>query len=214
MDIHLTQDQPYRTEHLGDHELLATILGGERGGELARELMGVYGDLPSLGRASPDDLTVLRGLSAARTRKILAALELGRRAQAARTGRVTIRVSADVFAFYGPRLGHLTHEVFHTMCLDTKHRLVRDERVVEGGLTSCSVLPREALAPALRSASAAVVFVHNHPSGDPAPSSEDLTLTARLKQAGVVLGIKVLDHIIIGEGRYVSLVDEGLFGSL
>ena len=115
---------------------------------------------------------------------------------------------------YAPRLSHLTHEVFHVMCLDTKHRLLRDARVVEGGLTTCSVLPREVFAPALREGAAAVIFVHNHPSGDPTPSNDDLALTARLKQAGSVLGIKPLDHVIVGEGRYVSLVDEGHFSAL
>ena len=123
-------------------------------------------------------------------------------------------MSADVFKLYAPRLSHLDREVFHTLCLDTKHRVLRDARIVEGGLTTCSVLPREVYAPALREGAAAVVFVHNHPSGDPTPSADDLALTARLKQAGSVLGIKALDHVVIGEGRYVSLVDKGQFSSL
>ncbi|MGC4117179.1 MAG: DNA repair protein RadC [Myxococcales bacterium] len=203
---------------LTDAELLATLLGsGTRGAsalDVARDLISTYGDLPALGRAAAADLARLRGVGKAKACALAAALEIGRRAQTPRQVRPAVRVSGDVFAFYGPRLGHLNHEVFHVMCLDTKHRLLRDARVVEGGLTTCSVLPREVYAPALREGAAAVVFVHNHPSGDPTPSTDDLALTARLKQAGTVLGIKPLDHIIIGEGRYVSLVDEGHFASL
>ncbi|MBI5542761.1 MAG: DNA repair protein RadC [Deltaproteobacteria bacterium] len=203
---------------LSDAELLATLLGsGTRGTsalDVARELMATYGDLPALGRAEIADLARLRGVGKAKACAVAAALEIGRRAQKPRRERPAMRVSADVFAFYGPRMAHLTREVFHVMCLDTKNRLLRDARVVEGGLSSCSVLPREVYAPALREGAAAVVFVHNHPSGDPAPSPDDLSLTTRLKQAGKVLGINPLDHVIIGEGRYVSLVDEGSFSVL
>jgi len=203
---------------LTDAELLATLLGsGTRGAsalDVARELMTTYGDLSALGRAAIADLARLRGVGKAKACALAAALEIGRRAQSPRQARAAVRVSADVFAYYGSRLAHLDHEVFHVMCLDTKHRLLRDARVVEGGLTTCSVLPREVYAPALREGASSVVFVHNHPSGDPTPSADDLALTARLKQAGSVLGIKPLDHVIIGEGRYVSLVDEGHFASL
>jgi DNA repair protein RadC len=203
---------------LSDAELIATLLGtGTRGAsalDVAREVMATYGDLSSLGRAEVSDLAMLRGLGPARACALAAALEIGRRAQAPRGERHAVRASADVFAWYRPRLSHLTNEVFHVMCLDAKHRLLRDARIVEGGLTTCSVLPREAFAPALRVGAAAVIFVHNHPSGDPTPSADDLALTARLKAAGLVLGVKTLDHVIVGEGRYVSLVDEGQFGSL
>ena len=203
---------------LSDHDLVAILLGsGCRGAsaiDVAREVMASYGDLGTLGRAQVADLSRIQGVGPARACALAAALELGRRAQAPRQERTRIRVSSDVDAMYAPRLRHLTHEVFHVLCLDVKHRVIRDTRVVEGGLTTCSVLPREVYAPALREAAAAVVFVHNHPSGDPTPSAEDLSLTARLKQAGAVLGIKALDHLVIGDGRYVSLVDEGLFASL
>jgi len=203
---------------LSDVELLATLIGsGTRGAsalDVAQALIARYGDLPGLGRADVADLALQRGLGRAKACALAAALEMGRRAQSPRQARTAVRVSADVFAYYGPRMVHLNREVFHVMCLDTKHRLLRDARVVEGGLTTCSVLPREVFAPALREGAAAVIFVHNHPSGDPSPSSDDLSLTARLKQAGTVLGIKPLDHVIIGDGRYVSLVDDGRFAAL
>jgi len=200
-------------EALSDAELLAALIGsGTRGAsalDVARELMASYGDLPSLGRADIADLATQRGLGPAKACALVAALEIGRRAQTARGARTTVRVSSDVFQFYQPRLMHLMREVFHVMCLDSKHRLLREERIVEGGLTTCSVLPREAYAPALRQGAPAVIFVHNHPSGDPTPSGDDLSLTARLKQAGSVLGIRMLDHVILGEGRFVSLADDG-----
>jgi DNA repair protein RadC len=203
---------------LSDAELLATLLGsGTRGAsalDVAHALLAAYGDLASLGRAEASDLAAHRGVGPAKACALAAALEIGRRAQTPRPSRPAMRAAADVFAFYGPRLSHLRREVFHVMCLDTRHRLLRDARVVEGGLTTCSVLPREVFAPAMREGAPAVVFVHNHPSGDPQPSKEDLALTARLKRAGAVLGIRALDHVIIGEGRYVSLVDEGQFEAL
>lgn len=199
---------------LSDAELLATLIGtGTRGAsalDVARELIATYGDLPSIGRAELVDLVSRRGLGKARACAVAAAMEIGRRAQSPRRPRFVVRVSSDIFAYYGPRLGQLTREVFHVMCLDAKHRLLRDVRIVEGGLTSCLVLPREAYAPALREGAPAVVFVHNHPSGDPEPSEDDLILTARLDQAGKVLGISLVDHIIIGEGRYSSAVDMGI----
>jgi len=194
---------------LSDQEIITTLIGS---GDIASELIATYGDLPSLSRANPTDLENQVGVTKASS--LMAALEIGRRALAPRQERPIIRVSADVFAYYAPRLSHLDHEVFHVLCLDTKHRVLRDARIVEGGLTTCSVLPRECYAPALREGAAAVLFVHNHPSGDPTPSADDLALTARLKQAGVVLGIKPLDHIIIGEGRYSSMVDDGHFAAL
>lgn len=203
---------------LSDAELLATLIGtGVRGAsamELAQALLADFGDLSALGRAEVSELALRRGLGTARACALAAALELGRRAQAPRAERVVVRASADVYAFYGPKLGHLRHEAFHVMCLDAKHRLLRDARVVEGGLTTCSVLPREAFAPALREGATAVVFVHNHPSGDPTPSPDDLSLTARLKQAGLVLGIKALDHVVVGDGCYRSMVDDGRFAAL
>lgn len=201
--------RPRPPSELSDEEVMAKLIGS---GTVASELLATYSDLPSLGRANIVDLE--RQVGSKKASAIAAALEVGRRAMAPRPARPIIRVSADIFTYYAPRLSHLDHEVFHVLCLDPKHRILRDARVVEGGLTTCSVLPREVYAPAIREGAAAVVFIHNHPSGDPTPSADDLALTQRLKQAGVVLGIKPLDHVIIGEGRYLSLVDEGHFAAL
>jgi DNA repair protein RadC len=109
-----------------------------------------------------------------------------------------------------PKLSDLRKEVFVALLLDGKNRLIRRVRVSEGSLTSSVVHPREAFLPAVRASAAAVIFAHNHPSGDPTPSREDISITEQLRQAGQILGISVLDHLIIGENSFSSLAEEGL----
>ncbi|MDO9079543.1 MAG: DNA repair protein RadC, partial [Desulfuromonadales bacterium] len=109
-------------------------------------------------------------------------------------------------------LRDLKKERFIAILLDNKNRLIRDVQISEGSLTASIVHPREVFVPVVRESAAAVLFVHNHPSGDPEPSREDLDITTRLRQAGELMGVRVLDHIIIGSNRYVSLADRGLLG--
>jgi DNA repair protein RadC len=106
-------------------------------------------------------------------------------------------------------LRDLRHEVFKVILLDAKHAIMRDTTVSEGSLTLSIVHPREVFTFAVKESAAAVIFLHNHPSGDPTPSQEDRVLTARLVSAGEVLGIRVLDHLVVGDGRYVSFADQG-----
>jgi DNA repair protein RadC len=115
-----------------------------------------------------------------------------------------------VFSHFHERLRDRKKEVFLTLLLDSKNRILREIQVSEGSLNTSIVHPREVFQPVIRESAAAVLFVHNHPSGDPAPSREDLELTSRLRDAGALMGVRVLDHIIIGSGRYVSLADRGL----
>jgi DNA repair protein RadC len=122
---------------------------------------------------------------------------------------VRIGSSADLFKHYYPLLRDLRHEIFKIILLDAKHTVIRDATVSEGSLTLSIVHPREVFSLAIREAAAAVIFLHNHPSGDPQPSSEDRSLTTRLVAAGELLGIQVLDHLIIGDGRYISFADQG-----
>src|SRR5439155_19420771 len=117
--------------------------------------------------------------------------------------------SRDLFDYYYPRLRDLRHEVFKIILLDAKHAILRDATVSEGSLTLSIVHPREVFTLAVKESAAAVIFLHNHPSGDPTPSQEDHVLTARLVSAGEVLGIRVLDHLVVGDGRYVSFADQG-----
>jgi hypothetical protein len=121
-----------------------------------------------------------------------------------------VRSAADVVDRYVARMRHLRHERFLTVLVDAKNRVLRDDVVGDGGLSSVPVHPREAFGPALREGASGVVFVHNHPSGDPEPSPVDDDLTRRLLAVGELLGIRVLDHIAIGDGRFVSYRDRGI----
>lgn len=174
--------------------------------DVLRHVDGVHG----LSNCGLDELCAIPGVGTAKAAQIKAAIELGRRALAAplSTG-MRIGSSADLFRHYYPHLRDLRHEVFKIVLLDAKHTIIRDATVSEGSLTLSVVHPREVFHLAVRESAAAVIFLHNHPSGDPQPSSEDRALTARLVTAGEVLGIPVLDHLIVGDGRYVSFADQG-----
>ena len=121
-----------------------------------------------------------------------------------------IGASYDLFQHYYPLLRDLRHEIFKAVLLDAKHCILRDATISEGSLTLSIVHPREVFNLAVRESAAAIIFLHNHPSGDPHPSEEDKALTHRLVSAGELLGIQVLDHLIIGDGKYVSFADQGL----
>jgi DNA repair protein RadC len=146
----------------------------------------------------------------AKAAQLKAAVELGRRSMAAplSTG-MRISTSGDVFKHFHPSLRDLKHEIFKVVLLDAKNTVLKETTVSEGSLTLSVVHPREVFALAVRESAAGVLFVHNHPSGDPMPSQEDRQLTDRLVAAGRLLGIRVLDHLIIGDSRYVSFADEG-----
>jgi DNA repair protein RadC len=138
---------------------------------------------------------------------VRATLELGRRAATLPLApSEPVRDAASVYAHFRGRLSQLDREVFVVLLLDGRNRLQGEVRVSEGTLTSAIVHPREVFAPAI--GAAAIILVHNHPSGDPAPSAEDAALTERMRQVGEVVGIRVLDHVVIGQGRYVSLAEE------
>ncbi len=204
-------------EALSDRELLALVLGagGGAGGPAvaASALLRRFGDLHGVERARPSELMRVPGLGAARTAALRAALALGRRVVAAERPRgEPVKSAADVHARLSPVLRHHDREVFVVVLLDVRHRLLAEVRVAEGGLTACAIHPREVFEPALRERAAAVIFVHNHPSGDPTPSHEDLALTARLVIAAEALGVRALDHVVIGDGRFVSMADRGLMG--
>jgi DNA repair protein RadC len=201
---------------LADHELLAIVLRTGRPGEkvldLAARILNEAGDLNTLAEWRTGELTAVRGVGRAKAAEILAALELSsrvRKRDACVAPGVPIRGSADVVSHYRGLFARAKKERFYAVLLDNKHRIVREARVSEGSLTSSIVHPRETFREAVREAAAAVIFVHNHPSGDPEPSREDLEITRRLKEAGELMGIRVLDHIIIGGGGHVSLADRG-----
>ena len=203
---------------LSDAELLALVLrtgdaaAGRSAIDLGRELLERFGgNLRELAQAELNELQQVKGLGLAKAASIKAAFTLGSRFQARRLETLERFTSpAQVFEFFHHELRDSRKELFLVLLLDGKNRITRKVQVSEGSLNQSIVHPREVFAPAVRESAAAVIFVHNHPSGDPAPSREDREITRRLKEAGDILGIKVLDHIIIGDGSYFSFVESGL----
>ena len=192
---------PLEADELAPSELIGLLLG-------SRGALGTLpgGSLTELARARPRELALRLRLPLERATRLAAAFALGRRV-AAEPGRrrVSMRSPARVHRLLEPEVRGLERETFHVLLLDGKHALRRRERVSEGTLTSSLVHPREVFRSAVREAAAAIVCAHNHPSGDPEPSPEDLEVTRRLIRAGKLLGIPLLDHVVIGAGRYVSL---------
>jgi DNA repair protein RadC len=201
---------------LSTAELLAIVLGsGGRGRSALRIgqeiLAAVQGSLRRLGARPVAELTTHAGVGRARAVAIHAALELGRRmATESRAEGLPIRAPRDVVAVFAPRLEDLPVEEFHVAVLDAQLRLERDVTVTRGILNSSLVHPREVFREAIAERAAAIILVHNHPSGDPAPSENDRNITDQLVAAGRLLDIPVHDHVIIGRGRYTSFAEAGL----
>ena len=202
---------------LSDTELLALILrtGHAHSGltalDLARSLLQQFDSLHNLTSAAVAELCRCPGIGPAKAAELLALGELTRRIAATRlVPGARFTSSREVFAHFHEQLRDRKKEVFLTLMLDSKNRVLRELQVSEGSLNASIVHPREVFQPVVRESAAAVLFVHNHPSGDPSPSREDVSLTRRLREAGELMGVRVLDHIIIGAERYVSFADQGL----
>lgn len=203
---------------LSTQELLALLLGSGIPtlgvSELARLLLVRAGGLRRLAQRSIAELCGMRGIGPAQSTRLAAAFEIARRLSAEPVARgLPIRGGHDVHRLLSPRLRDLRKEVFLALLLDGRNRLLREERISEGSLTSAIVHPREVFAPAIRESAGAIVVVHNHPSGDPTPSREDLEITARLAQVGRLVGINLLDHVILGDPGYLSLRERGYLES-
>ena len=197
-----------------DTELLALLLGGgqatEAGVCLAGRVLDAAGGLARLDRLGRLDGASLPGFWPRRAAMLRAALELGRRAQALPLGVGTlVRDAESVWAHFRGRLPQLDREAFYVLLLDGKNRVQAEVRVSEGSLTAALVHPREVFSPAIRDGAAALILVHNHPSGDPTPSAEDVALTERLRQVGDLVGVRILDHVVVGRGRWVSMAESG-----
>lgn len=198
---------------LGDNELVAIVLGSglrECGAlELANMLLERAGGLHGLARAAADQLCS-RGIGPARAAQVIAAVELGRRTLV-RTSleRPRYQTPRQLASYLLPQFGAAPVEQFGIVMLDTKHRVLRVKVVSIGGLDAAVVHPRDVFREATAASAAAIVLFHNHPSGDPAPSSDDLALTRRMVHAGDIMGIDVIDHLILAEQRYYSLVEAG-----
>ena len=195
---------------LGDNELVALVLGnGSRRGNalsVANALLAAHGGLHGLTRCTADDFVRIAGIGRARAAQIVAALELGRRTLAhAPSARLMIRSPKDAAAYLMPRFGSRGVEQFGIMLLDSKHRVMRTAVLAVGTLNSSIVQPRDVFREAAIGGAAAIVIFHNHPSGDPTPSPDDVALTRRLVAAGTLIGIDVVDHLILGDARYWSI---------
>ena len=199
---------------LGDEELLAAVIGSGSAGasavSLAHALLVAFGGLHGLLRATRDDLLRMKGLGDARAAQVLAALEIGRRVLTVRPAeRLQIVSPRDAAHFLMPEYSARPVEQFGLLMLDTRHRVLRTSILTVGTLDCASVQPREVVRHALLASAAAVVMFHNHPSGDPQPSGEDVELTRRMVAAGELMGIHVIDHVVLGDGRYCSLKESG-----
>jgi DNA repair protein RadC len=197
---------------LGDAELVAILLGaGTRGAnalDVAATLLRGAGGVAGLLSATCDELAVHAGVGPARATAIKAALELGRRATAARPVRGRrLAGASEVWTHFRARLAPLPVEEFWALGLDVRHRVQREHCLARGSLTGVEVHPRDVFRPLIRDATAAVIFCHNHPSGDPEPSRADIELTFRLREVGELVGIPVLDHVVVGWEGYTSLAE-------
>ncbi|MFQ6100626.1 MAG: DNA repair protein RadC [Anaerolineae bacterium] len=200
---------------LSTAELLAIILrtgvGGESVLDMATRLLSRYGGLPGLARASFAELQAEKGLGTAKTAQLKAALELGRRMLlAAPEDRFSVRSPADIAQLLMAEMAHLQQEHFRVLYLNSRNRLLGSETAYVGTLNASHIRVSEVFREAVKRNCAAIIVAHNHPSGDPTPSPEDVEVTRQLVAAGNMLDIEVLDHLIIGQQRFVSLRERGL----
>ncbi len=200
---------------LGDNELLAVVLGHGRANasalDLANAVLTAVAGLDRLARARYDELRRIPGIGAARAAQIVAAVELGRRTLT-RVGRERIQITSPrvLAEMLLPQYGSRAVEQFGVVLLDTKHRVLRTTVVTVGTVDASIVHPREIFREAASAGAAAIVLFHNHPSGDPEPSQDDVVLTRRVAAAGVLMGIDVVDHVILADARYCSMREKGL----
>ena len=207
-----------RADALSTAELLGVVIGSGAAGrsavDVAAQLLAAHeGSLRRLAVAEPQGLLRTAGVGPARAAAVAAAMALGRRlaAEPAREAH-RIRGPRDVFGRLGPLLRDRRQEEFWVLSLDTQNRVLIERCLTIGLLNSSLVHPREVFAPAITSGAASLILAHNHPSGDPEPSPEDIAVTRQLVESGRLLGIPVRDHIVLGDGSFVSLQERGLCG--
>ncbi len=205
----------YGAGSLSNSELVAILfrtgLKGENVLSLATRVLTKAGGLSGLARQSFDELCSHKGVSEAKACQLLAALELGKRVSSlAPEGRAVIRNSRDIAHLLEAEMSVLSRESFRVVLLNTRNEVMGIEDLYTGSVNSAVVRPAEVFAGAVRKMCMAIAVVHNHPSGNPAPSQEDIELTRKLEEAGAALDIQLVDHVIIGQGRWTSLRDTGL----
>jgi len=199
------------THAIGDAELLALLLGtGTRDRpalDVAAELVRSAGGVATLSRSTARELAQVHGVGMARASRVAAAFELGRRAIELAQRRPLIADPGDIYRVVAPRLAGLAQEVFLAVGLDIRNGLLDIVEVARGSVLDVQVHPREVFRPLVRMAAAGAVLVHNHPTGDPTPSPDDIELTRRLRAVGEVVGIPIVDHVVIGDGAFRSIAE-------
>ncbi len=203
---------------LTDGELMAVVIGTgsyrETALELASKLIKLLnseGGLKALLDMTVEELSALRGMGTAKACKLLASAELARRIYSAPVkDRMAVRTPGDAASAVMEEMRHLKKEHFRIMLLNVKNHLMSVEDISVGSLSASIVHPREIFRIPIKKSAAAIILVHNHPSGDPSPSQEDINITHRISEAGKIIGIEVLDHIIIGNGKFASLKEKGI----
>jgi DNA repair protein RadC len=209
--------QRFGPSALSAQEIIAVILGRGIAGEsvmyTAARLLKRFDDLTGLADASLEELSQVKGIGPAKASQIKAAFELSKRVQnaAGSSSKQPVRTPEEVMAVVRGELDGLKKEHFRVLCLDTRNFLIKDAGVSIGSLDASIVHPREVFKEAISACASSVIFVHNHPSGDPRPSDDDIRLTKRLAEVGELVGISVIDHVITGSEKFVSLKREGLF---
>ncbi len=209
--------QRFGVEALSAQEILALILGRGIAGEsvmvTTQRLLSQFGNLKGMANASIEELTQVKGIGVAKAAQIKAAFELANRLEGyPELGKKPlVKTPEDIVALVRGRLRGKKKEHFLVLLLDTRGQLIKISEISVGSLDTSVVHPREVFKEAISASAASVIFVHNHPSGDPEPSEDDIKLTERLAQAGGIMGIDVLDHIIICDRNCLSLKSKGLF---
>ncbi len=205
----------YGAEYLSDAELLGIILvkgyQGKTSVEVAKEILSETKGLRKLDSLSFSEMSSIKGIGQAKFAQIKAALEIGKRLiRETSSPKKKIYNAVDLVDYYGPNMRDLKKETFKIILLDVKNKIIRDIDVSVGSLTESIVHPREVLRDVIKESAASVIFLHNHPSGESNPSKNDLEITGRLVEACKLIGVRVLDHIIIGDGNFTSFAQEGL----
>jgi DNA repair protein RadC len=196
--------------NLSTKELFSLFLRERLDSPVMEDLSSRYSDLCNMARASGEELTLIKGIGPQKAKVLMAFIELAKRLNSPSPGDpIIIKSPQDVAGLVMGEMRLLDREHFRVLLLNTKHHVLRTETVSIGSLSSSLVHPRELFKSAIKISAAAVILVHNHPSGDPAPSREDIDITKRLVEAGKLLGIEVLDHVIVGDS-FVSMKEKGL----
>lgn len=211
--------EKYGPETLSNAELMAIVIRSGNRNEtavaLAQRLVALGGEergITGLYDLSLEELRATKGVGTVKAIQIKAVMELSKRISSslALNGRVAVKSPEDISKLLMEEMRYLKKEVFKAVLLNTKNHIIKQVNISIGSLNSSIVHPREVFSEAVRAGCSGLLLVHNHPSGDPEPSREDIETTGRLVSAGGILGIKVLDHVVIGDGRYISFKEQGL----